>query len=56
MSQTFVATVLAFVVGYAVIAWLLKFVQTKSFMPFIIYRIALGGTIIFLLSIGAINP
>ncbi|MFZ4107883.1 MAG: undecaprenyl-diphosphate phosphatase [Candidatus Planktophila sp.] len=56
MSQTFVATVLAFVVGYAVIAWLLKFVQTKSFMPFIIYRIALGSTIIFLLSIGAINP
>lgn len=56
MSQTFVATVLAFVVGYAVIAWLLKFVQTKSFMPFIIYRIALGSTIIFLLSMGAINP
>ena len=39
LSQTFVATGIAFVVGYAVIAWLLRYVTTKSFMPFIIYRI-----------------
>ena len=36
LSQTLVATSIAFLVGYAVIAWLLKFVQTKSFMPFIV--------------------
>ena len=56
MSETFIATAIAFVVGYAVIAWLLKFVQTKSFMPFIIYRVVLGSTVLILLAIGAINP
>lgn len=56
MSETFIATAIAFVVGYAVIAWLLKFVQTKSFMPFIIYRVVLGSTVLILLALGAINP
>ena len=56
LPQTFIATAIAFVVGYAVIAWLLKFVTTKSFMPFIIYRIALGTTVLVLLSAGIINP
>jgi undecaprenyl-diphosphatase len=55
LSETFVATGIAFVVGYLVIAWLLKFVTTKSFMPFIIYRILLGSTLIVLLSSGVIN-
>ena len=55
LSQTFVATVIAFVIGYAVIAWLLKFVATKSFMPFIIYRILLGVTVMILLATGTIN-
>jgi undecaprenyl-diphosphatase len=44
----------AFVIGYIVIAWLLKFVATKSFMPFIIYRIILGSTILVLLATGVI--
>jgi undecaprenyl-diphosphatase len=56
LPQTFVATAIAFVVGYAVIAWLLKYVTTKSFMPFIIYRIALGTTVLVLLGTGVINP
>ena len=56
LPQTFIATAIAFVVGYAVIAWLLKFVTSKSFMPFIIYRIALGTTVLVLLSAGIINP
>ena len=56
LPQTFIATAIAFVVGYAVIAWLIKFVTTKSFMPFIIYRIALGTTVLVLLSAGIINP
>ena len=55
LPQTFFATVAAFIVGYAVIAWLLKFVSTKSFMPFIIYRIILGTTLLILLSTGVIN-
>jgi len=56
LTQTLVATSIAFVVGYAVIAWLLKYVTTKSFMPFIIYRVILGSTILVLLSVGVINP
>ena len=55
LSQTLVATSIAFVVGYAVIAWLLKFVQTKSFMPFIIYRVVLGCVLLVLLALGVIN-
>ncbi|CAB4706996.1 unannotated protein [freshwater metagenome] len=56
LSQTLIATCIAFVVGYAVIAWLLKFVTTKSFMSFIIYRILLGSTLLILLATGTINP
>ena len=37
--QTLVATVIAFVVGYAVIAWLLRYVSNHSFMPFVVYRV-----------------
>jgi undecaprenyl-diphosphatase len=50
-----VATGIAFVVGYLVIAWLLKFVSTKSFMPFIIYRVTLGTVILILLAAGVIS-
>ena len=52
--ETASATLVAFFVGYAVIAWLMKFVQTRSFMPFVIYRIFLGVLIIILLQSGAI--
>jgi undecaprenyl-diphosphatase len=55
LPETFVATAVAFVIGYAVIAWLLKYVTTKSFAPFIIYRIALGSLLILLLSLGVIS-
>jgi hypothetical protein len=55
LTETFVATVVAFIIGYLVIAWLLKFVTTKSFMPFIIYRIALGTLVLVLLATGVID-
>jgi len=55
IPETFVATAVAFGVGYVVIAWLLRFVSTKSFMPFIIYRVALGSAILVLLSTGVIS-
>ena len=55
LPETFMATAVAFVIGYAVIAWLLKYVTTKSFAPFIIYRIALGLLLILLLSLGVIS-
>ncbi|MGW7267898.1 undecaprenyl-diphosphate phosphatase [Streptomyces sp. NPDC054842] len=55
-GPTIFATVIAFVVGYAVIAWFMKFISTKSFMPFVWYRIALGIVIIALVATGALSP
>ncbi len=55
LPETLVATVVAFVIGYAVIAWLLKYVTTKSFAPFIIYRVVLGSALLALLATGVIS-
>ncbi|CAB4659542.1 unannotated protein [freshwater metagenome] len=55
LIETFGATLVAFIVGYVVIAWLMKFIATRSFMPFIVYRIALGTLILILLATGVIN-
>lgn len=55
IPETLVATGVAFVIGYIVIAWLLKFVTTKSFRPFIIYRVVLGTLILVLLATGVIS-
>lgn len=54
LAETLLATGIAFFIGYAVIAWLLKFVSTRSFAPFIIYRIALGSLLLILLATGVI--
>ncbi|MCD5314847.1 undecaprenyl-diphosphate phosphatase [Kineosporia babensis] len=55
-GPTLLATVISFAVGYAVIAWFMKFIETKSFMPFVIYRVVLGVVIIALVSFGVIEP
>jgi undecaprenyl-diphosphatase len=55
LIETFGATLVSFIVGYVVIAWLMKFIATRSFMPFIVYRIALGTLILILLATGVIN-
>jgi undecaprenyl-diphosphatase len=55
-GPTIFATVIAFAVGYAVIAWFMKFISTKSFMPFVYYRIALGIVIIALVTMGELSP
>ncbi|MEW2292467.1 undecaprenyl-diphosphate phosphatase [Streptomyces sp. NPDC006743] len=55
-GPTLSATVVAFVSGYAVIAWFMKYVSTKSFMPFVRYRIALGLVIIGLVTTGVLSP
>ncbi|RYE81498.1 MAG: undecaprenyl-diphosphatase, partial [Myxococcales bacterium] len=41
-------------VGYAAIAWLLRYVSTKSYTPFVIYRVLLGGAVLILLSTGVL--
>ncbi|CAM5680713.1 undecaprenyl-diphosphate phosphatase [Streptomyces violaceorubidus] len=55
-GPTLFATVIAFGTGYAVIAWFMKFISTKSFMPFVWYRIVLGIVIIALVATGALSP
>lgn len=53
-GPTILATVVSFVVGYAVIVGFLKFVQTKSFSIFVWYRIALGLVLYALLGTGVL--
>jgi undecaprenyl-diphosphatase len=53
-GPTILATVVSFVVGYAAIAWLLRYVSTKSYTPFVIYRVALGATTLLLLWAGVL--
>ncbi|PZT70018.1 undecaprenyl-diphosphatase [Streptomyces sp. SW4] len=55
-GPTIFATIIAFGVGYAVIAWFMKFISTKSFMPFVWYRVVLGIVIIALVSLGILSP
>ena len=55
IPETLAATAVAFVIGYIIIAWLLKFVATRSFMPFIIYRVVLGSLLLVLLATGVIS-
>ena len=53
---TAVATLVAFVSGYAVIMGFLKLVSTRSYMVFVVYRVLLGGTLLALLFTGVIEP
>lgn len=53
--ETLTATTVAFVVGLAVIAFLMRYLKSRSFLPFVIYRIALGGTLLALLGAGVIQ-
>jgi undecaprenyl-diphosphatase len=54
-GPTIVATVISFVVGLAVIRWLLNYVSTKSYTPFVIYRIALGVLVLVLVATSVIS-
>lgn len=53
-GPTAVATVASFVVGYAAIAWLLRYVTTRSYAPFVLYRVALGAATLVLVATGVI--
>ncbi|WP_338748097.1 undecaprenyl-diphosphate phosphatase [Janibacter alittae] len=48
------ATGIAFVVGYAVIAWFMRYITTHTFTPFMIYRIVLALGLFALLGTGTI--
>ncbi len=53
-GPTALATVISFVVGYAAIAWLLRWVSTHSYAPFVVYRVALGTAVLLLLTTGVL--
>jgi undecaprenyl-diphosphatase len=55
LGVTIVATVLAFIVGFASIAWFMRWMSRHSTYLFIWYRVALGTLLIVLLASGTID-
>jgi undecaprenyl-diphosphatase len=55
LGPTVVGTLVSFVVAYAAVAWLLRFVAHHSIVAFVPYRLALGGVILVLLATGTIS-
>ncbi|WP_026554762.1 undecaprenyl-diphosphate phosphatase [Arthrobacter sp. 35W] len=56
IPETILATVVAFVVGYLIIGWFLKYISSKSYSIFVWYRIALGLLLFLLLGFNVITP
>ena len=54
-GQTILATVIAFFVGLGVISWLLRWLTTRTYTPFVIYRVALGIVVLVLLATGVLS-
>jgi undecaprenyl-diphosphatase len=52
---TMVSTLIAFIVGYFVISSLMKYLQTRTFLPFVVYRIVLGTLLLGLLATGVLT-
>jgi undecaprenyl-diphosphatase len=50
-----VATVVAFFVGYAAIAWLLRYLANHTVTVFVVYRVVLGSAVLLLVATGAIS-
>ncbi|ARC56823.1 Undecaprenyl-diphosphatase [Frondihabitans sp. 762G35] len=55
LVDTAAATVVAFVVGFVVIAFFMNYISKRSFLPFVVYRIALGAVLFVLLGTGVIG-
>lgn len=55
VGPTIVGTVVSFIVGLAVIHWLLRYVSTRSYAPFVFYRVGLGALVLILLGAGVIT-
>ncbi|MFG1954941.1 undecaprenyl-diphosphate phosphatase [Micromonospora sp. NPDC048830] len=53
-AQMVVATLVAFVIGYAAIAWLLRYVAHHTLYVFVLYRVAVGTLVLALLMTGTI--
>jgi undecaprenyl-diphosphatase len=55
IGYVIVATVIAFIVGYVAIAWLLRYLAHHSVRLFVIYRVLLGSAVLLLVAAGAIS-
>ena len=55
MINIAVATVVAFFVGYAVIAWFLRYLTTHTMNAFVIYRLIVGSGVLILTAAGLIS-
>lgn len=55
VAQMVVATLIAFAVGYAAIAWLLRYVTRHSLYVFVLYRVAVGTLVLCLLLTGTVS-
>jgi undecaprenyl-diphosphatase len=54
-GATVIATLVAFVTGYASIAWLIRYLGTHSLRVFVVYRLVLGALVLILTASGAIS-
>jgi len=54
--NTITATIVSFVVGYAAVAWLLKYIAKHTYTLFIVYRLVLGAVLTVLLATGVLAP
>jgi undecaprenyl-diphosphatase len=51
-----VATVVSFVVGYWAIGFLIRYLQTRTTLAFVVYRVGLGLGLLIALQMGALAP
>ncbi|WP_422114532.1 undecaprenyl-diphosphate phosphatase [Brachybacterium sp. UNK5269] len=51
-----VATAVAFGIGYAVIVWFMRIIENRSYLMFVVYRIAAGLLLLALLVSGVVDP
>ncbi|MCS6710684.1 undecaprenyl-diphosphate phosphatase [Brachybacterium sp. EF45031] len=56
LAAIIVATLIAFVIGYAVIVWFMKLIEHRSYLVFVVYRVVIGVLLLVLLALGVIDP
>lgn len=54
-GPTLLATAVSFAMGWAVINWLLRFVSTHTFRPFVVYRLVLGTAVLAFVGSGVVT-
>ncbi|MDQ6939088.1 MAG: UDP-diphosphatase, partial [Verrucomicrobiota bacterium] len=47
-----IGLIVSFIVALAVVAWFMRWVRSRGFAPFAIYRLAVGGALLYLIARG----